>query len=88
MIVLAGIEAQQTHEVERVRMAGIERQGMLAAKLGFEIPTCAHMAKGGVIERGNRLPLRRAICGFDLLRGRPGFTGIHETISAVVRISA
>src|SRR5438552_18582814 len=54
VIILPGLQRQQAHEVQGVRMPRIDRQRLLAAGLSIQMPPGAQMRNAGLIERGNR----------------------------------
>ena len=48
---LVGVKRQQPHEMQGVRMIGIQRKSLPAAKLGVEMPLGAHMGETRGMER-------------------------------------
>lgn len=93
-MVLFGVEEQQTHQVQRVRMIGIRCKRLLAAELGVEVSFGLHMSKAGFIKRGrgayarlvhplgasdHRAFANRSSLGF--LAGRPPFATLHGLFS-------
>ena len=54
VIVLSALEAQQTHQMQAVRMVRIHRESLLTADLRIERPSGPHIREAGLIERGGR----------------------------------
>ncbi|OIQ69088.1 hypothetical protein GALL_493130 [mine drainage metagenome] len=81
MVVLFGAERQKTHQVQGVRVVGFHRKGLLAAKLGVEMPPRLQVAKAGPMERGSggRPGGRKAGSGF--FAGGPALATVHRRIS-------
>lgn len=76
MIVLVRIEAHQAHQMQRVGVASIDCERLLAAKLGVKIAAGAKMLKAGLVER------RRGVGGATCLvcvggAGRPVLAAAH-----------
>ena len=81
MIVLLGMEGQETHEMQGIRVFRVYREGLLAAKLGVEVPPGAEMLKAGLMER-RRSSCRRRVPGCPgALGGGPAFAAVHQRIS-------
>jgi hypothetical protein len=52
VVVLARLEREQPYQMQAVRMMGVRRQRLQAAKLSLHGPAFLHMPQPGLIERG------------------------------------
>jgi hypothetical protein len=50
-MVLFGVEEQQTHQVQRVRMIGIRCKRLLAAESSIAVSSALHVGKAGLMDR-------------------------------------
>ena len=62
-IVLLGLQGQQTQQMHRVGVAGIDGEGLLAAELRIEITAGLHMPDAGLTERGGCTGMLRILPG-------------------------
>jgi hypothetical protein len=51
VMVLFGVEEQQTHQVQRVRMIGIRCKRLLAAESSIAVSSALHVGKAGLMDR-------------------------------------
>ena len=51
VIVLFGVEEQQTHQVQRVRVIGIRCERLLATETSSAVSSALHMGKAGLMDR-------------------------------------
>jgi hypothetical protein len=72
---------EQTHQMKRVRMPGIERKSPLATDLRVQMPSCSQMAKAGLKERarGASAGTIRSFLGYP--GACPTFATVHRHIS-------
>jgi hypothetical protein len=61
VVILLVLQRQQAHELQGVGMSRIDRQRLLAADLGVEMSAGAQILKAGLIERGRRRRMLRAL---------------------------
>ena len=79
VIVLAGVERQQAHQMQAVGVTGIDRERLLATELRVERASAAPMAEAGRVERSRRIDLSTAGLGAGILGcGGPAFAAIHQ----------
>jgi hypothetical protein len=86
VVVLVGLEAQQSHQMQAVGMIGIDRERLLAADLRIEMPSGQQMSKAGFAVRFRRACARiiGAYLGFS---GCPAVAAVHRHISKVTNLS-
>ena len=89
VIVLAGVERQQSHQMQAVGVAGIGCERLLAAELRVERPPGAPMVEAGLVERSRRVSVPTARLGAGILGGAgPTFPAIYQRVPCLAAISA
>jgi hypothetical protein len=71
------MEGEQAHELERIRMPGIEFKSPLAAALCVQMTPGSHVAEAGLVERIGGIPVGGARRGLRLAGSCPAFMTIH-----------
>jgi hypothetical protein len=73
--------------MQGVRVIGIQRKRLLAAKLGFGIAPGPHVAKTGLTERSYGSHPGRIQVAFGFFGDCPALTAIHQCISVWLHLN-
>src|SRR5262249_14370594 len=84
VIELLGMNAQQTHEVQRVGVLRVARQHLLATQLGLDMPAGMQVIAAGFIKLNHAVG--GALAGFFTLESRLNLATVHCATSISIPI--